>query len=160
MKANDEAIAGELIFCLWVRRRDPHAWNRAYIDGVPMFFDHHVAFDGRALVDFFELGDDGSHPPRWRVRTFDNPDEVPTTRGERDVARPIALEVGLHRVKSLSTFDAGLDTAAEHIEEMDGAWIAEQVEFSGAPRAVYDLLERSRAELPTAMKRLRATLFA
>jgi hypothetical protein len=34
---NDSAIAGELAFCLWVRRRDPHAWNRAYVTGIPIF---------------------------------------------------------------------------------------------------------------------------
>jgi hypothetical protein len=37
------AAAGELVFSVWVRRRDAHLYNRAYVEDVPMFFDHHVA---------------------------------------------------------------------------------------------------------------------
>src|SRR5438067_1264101 len=40
----DSAIAGELVFSTWIRRRDAHAWNRTYVSGVPIFFDHHIAF--------------------------------------------------------------------------------------------------------------------
>src|SRR5262249_37808353 len=64
----DSATAGELVFSLWVRRRDAHAENRGYNpDGIPVFFDFDLAFcmDGRSteLQDFFSYtgpGDAGA----------------------------------------------------------------------------------------------------
>jgi hypothetical protein len=42
----DTATAGELVFSLWVRRRDAHSHNRAYTpDGLPVFFDLHASLD-------------------------------------------------------------------------------------------------------------------
>lgn len=36
----DSAMAGEFVFSLWVRRRDPDHYNRAYTkEGIPVFFD-------------------------------------------------------------------------------------------------------------------------
>lgn len=40
----DRAVASELVYSLWIRRRDTHAANRAYINCVPVFFDHQTAF--------------------------------------------------------------------------------------------------------------------
>lgn len=45
LKSLDEAVAGELVFSLWIRRRDTHVNNRVYnTDGIPIFFDFDVAF--------------------------------------------------------------------------------------------------------------------
>jgi hypothetical protein len=32
----DAAIASELVFSVWIRRRDAHPWNRVYVAGVPI----------------------------------------------------------------------------------------------------------------------------
>jgi hypothetical protein len=79
-------IAGELVFSLWVRRRDAHPWNRAYVGGVPGFFDHHTAFgaeaDNVSLDGFFREGDNAGFTSRWRARILPE-GELPTTAGER-----------------------------------------------------------------------------
>lgn len=46
----NSAVASELVFSLWIRRRDAHTANRGYIDGIPVFFDHQTAQIGRAHV--------------------------------------------------------------------------------------------------------------
>jgi hypothetical protein len=160
IRHNDNAVAAELVFCLWVRRRDPHAWNRVYVQGVPMFFDQHVSFDQRPLDEFFVMGPDGSHPPRWRVRTFETSEGAPFTQGERDAARPLAHEIGLHRVRSVTAFNEAFDATADHIEKLDADWISHQVQIAGAPAGLPTFLERTRAELPAAIARLRGTLYA
>jgi hypothetical protein len=159
VKDNDAAIAGELAFCLWVRRRDPHAWNRVYVGGVPVFFDQHVAFNTRSLDEFFEPGGDGSHPSRWRVRTFPTADFVPTTQGERDAARPIASEIGLHRVHNQDDFQRGFDDALTHIAGLEPGWVTEQVSESGAPSDTAAFLHDTQAAMPRASQRLLAVLF-
>jgi hypothetical protein len=159
VKDNDAAIAGELAFCLWVRRRDPHAWNRVYIGGVPIFFDQHVAFDTRSLDEFFEPGGDGSYPSRWRVRTFPSADFVPSTQGERDAARPIAWEIGLHRVRNQDDFKRSFDAALTHIADLEPGWVAEQVRESGVPSDIAAFLQHTRAEMLQATERLFAVLF-
>lgn len=66
----NEAVAGELVFSLWIRRRDAHFNNRAYIGGVPMFFDHHIAFGAEEHL----IGDEGffnSECKSWRVKLTD-----------------------------------------------------------------------------------------
>lgn len=67
-----EAAAGELAFSLWIRRRDAHVNNRSYIGGVPMFFDHHIAFLAEKNQDkeVLRTEDDfyTQEPRNWRIR--------------------------------------------------------------------------------------------
>jgi hypothetical protein len=53
----DSAVAGELVFSLWVRRRDPDVWNRTYVEpGIPVFYDLTASLDDDpALVDAREF---------------------------------------------------------------------------------------------------------
>jgi hypothetical protein len=156
---NDAAIAAELVFCLWVRRRDPHAWNRAYVRGVPVFFDQHVAFDDRSLEDFFETGD-ASHPPHWRVCEFPH-DYVPTTLAERDTYRTFDQQSGIsiQRVHDIGAFEAAFATAIATIIDLSDDWLAQQAQLANAPVPLTDQLIRTRRELPIAADRLRQTLF-
>jgi len=70
----DDAIASEIVFSSWIRRRDAHAANRAFVGGIPMFFDFHIAF-GCEEGDFFRKGSDpgscsgpdGGYVGNWRL---------------------------------------------------------------------------------------------
>jgi hypothetical protein len=65
------AAAGELVFSLWVRRRDAHLYNRAYVENVPIFFDHHVALGMESysvnIEEFFRT-DNHSYAGNWHVQ--------------------------------------------------------------------------------------------
>lgn len=72
-KTPDQAVARELVYSTWIRRRDTHADNRVYVEGVPIFFDHHVAFlaepHNAEIANFFNLQPpDYGHAGAWRVR--------------------------------------------------------------------------------------------
>jgi len=114
----DQAIAAELAFSVWIRRRDAHPWNRAYVSGIPIFFDHHIAFGAEAenneINSFFRSGGDGGYTGRWRVRTVP-PSEQPTTQGERVSS---GGQMAIHRVHDLSAFDTHISRAAENIEQI------------------------------------------
>jgi len=158
VKDNDRAIAHELAFSLWIRRRDPHPWNRVYVKGVPIFFDQHVSFDQRPFDDFFNVGDDGSRPSRWRVRPFLS-GEGPTTATEREFARADASEIIINRVRIVHDFERHFADAVEHIASLDAGWIAKQVEDSTAPRDIGLFLEHTRTQMPMASERLLGVLF-
>jgi hypothetical protein len=65
LKAMDEAVASELVYTTWIRRRDAYVANMGYVDGVPMFFDHHIAFDeygeAQTASEFFRRHDNGGY---------------------------------------------------------------------------------------------------
>lgn len=73
-KTAEEAVAAELLFSIWTRRRDAHVRNRVYLDGIPIFYDHGVAF----LVDhekhkahitvFSREASDYGQPSYWRIK--------------------------------------------------------------------------------------------
>lgn len=71
-KSLEEAVAMELVYSVWIRRRDAHVDNRVYVSGIPVFYDYHVAFLGEPdLADinvFFSQLSDYGRAGRWRVR--------------------------------------------------------------------------------------------
>jgi len=157
----DKAIAGELVFSLWVRRRDAHPWNRAYVTGVPGFFDHHIAFGAedhnRSLDGFFRDGGDAGYVSRWRARAISE-GEVPTTGGER---RLEPTEFAIHRVRSLDALDAHMEAAANRIARFGQIELVALALRSGAPEpdSVAQFLAMTRDELPKAVQRLRRILY-
>jgi hypothetical protein len=157
----DRATAAELVFSLWVRRRDAHAWNRAYVDGVPAFFDHHIAFGAEEANDsldgFFRDGGDVGYVSRWRVRALPEGERL-ATAGERRLGLG-ALAV--HRVHDLEAFDAHLDAAAGRIAGFREEDLCAHARDAGAPEPerVGRFLLRSQDELPEALRRLRGYLY-
>jgi len=155
LRDNDAAIAAELAFSLWVRRRDAHAWNRAYVHGVPGFFDHHAAFDAEieneSLDSFLRPGDNAGYAGNWRLRPL-AVGEVPTTLGER---RADHRALAIHRVHSRDAFDRALRTAAVRIQNVSSDAIRASTVEAGAPESsgVAELLIHWRDELPDALAR-------
>jgi hypothetical protein len=155
----DDALARELVFSLWIRRRDAHAWNRVYVAGVPVFFDSHIAFGVEPnhvpLDGFFEMGCDDGYAGRWRTRVLGQ-DETPTTNGERALPQGEAA----HRVRDLVAFDRYLGHAAQRIGEFSDSELRAEAWASGVPNAreVASLLGRTRDELNEGVERLRIVL--
>src|SRR3989344_208553 len=73
-KTLEEAVATELVYSVWVRRRDAHTENRVYVKGIPIFFDFHVAFLGEPNLSdinvFFSQTEDYGRAGLWRVKTW------------------------------------------------------------------------------------------
>jgi len=153
----DQAIAGELAYSVWIRRRDPSAWNRVYVDGVPIFFDHHIAFgneaDHRSLAGFLTPGSDGGYASQWRLREL-RQEEVPTTTSER----ALPLHIAVQRVRSRGAFDRHLHDAVRRILAVTDPELEKVVKASGAPTIVALRLAQWRDELPQAIEQLRPIL--
>jgi hypothetical protein len=87
----EAALGGELCFSLWVRRRDPHVWNRAFTtDGLPVFFDLHATLDFepelRDLDQFF-ANDLAGYGGSWRVHVNEDlPTITRAARTNRDIS--------------------------------------------------------------------------
>lgn len=75
-KTIEEAVAAELVYSVWIRRRDAHIDNRTYVKGIPIFFDFHIAFLGEsALIDinvFFSQTQDYGRAGLWRVKVWND----------------------------------------------------------------------------------------
>lgn len=106
IKNIDKAVATELIFSLWTRRRDTHSYNRVYSDkfNVPIFFDHQTAFLGEQdLQDikvFFDPNQNGAgYASTWRIRTKDN--QLLTTKYVRDYEKKSEYPLTIHFVNDI-----------------------------------------------------------
>lgn len=75
-KTVEEAVAAELVYSVWIRRRDAHIDNRIYVKGIPIFFDFHISFLGEAELAniniFFSQTQDHGRAGLWRVKVWNN----------------------------------------------------------------------------------------
>jgi hypothetical protein len=130
----DRAIAGELVFSMWIRRRDAHPWNRGYVSGLPIFFDHHIAFGAEAanlqISSFFRTGDDGGYAGRWRVRALPF-SEVPTTAGEREFS---GGKMAIHRVRDLPRLDSVLAESVARVRTFRRSELLQLAQASRVPQ--------------------------
>lgn len=154
----DEAAAAEMVFSLWIRRRDAHAHNRVYVAGIPAFFDHGSAFRRIDLDTFFGEDLDAGYPSRWRVEpTAGNPDTESVRR------RTVATGMAVHPIRDLDHFDVQLDRwvgmLAMATPEALSALVAAAGFTGPAVARLTRTLVRSRDELPEAVARLRTTVF-
>lgn len=106
-KTPEEAVATELVYSTWIRRRDTHVHNRAYtyIGGIPIFFDFQTAFLGeKELADikifFSEPPVDYGRASAWRVR--ESPNIITTSQARAGDNR-------VHYVRDLSVFKKQID---------------------------------------------------
>lgn len=156
----DQAIAAELAFSVWIRRRDAHPWNRAYVSGVPIFFDHHIAFGAEAenfaISSFFRSGQDGGYSGRWRVRALP-PSETPTTEGERAFS---GLQLAIHRVRDLSAFDEHLSEAVERIRQTTELELLEAADAArcGNSKDIASFLIETQDSIDAALIHLRSVV--
>jgi len=105
IKELEEAVAMELVFSLWIMRRDTHARNREYVeDRIPIFFDHGTSFlrepTSQDIEKFFQRSGEG-HAGSWRV--------VERSGGSITTAQAREKNVDFHYVNNLSKFEQVLD---------------------------------------------------
>ena len=83
-KTLEKAVATELVYSVWIRRRDTHSMNRVYLEGIPIFFDHQTAFLGEPgdahSTMFFRHNPDHGHPAFWRIKVIPNSEKMDTLR--------------------------------------------------------------------------------
>ena len=160
IKALDEAVAAELVFSMWIRRRDTHAFNRVYVDGVPVFFDHHIAFGmvepmNRSPRWFFRGGPDGGYVSRWRVTSTDDSPAIHTL-----AIRHFNKETNhaVHPVDDVAGFPARLMEWSDRIGDRDLRGLEESVALAGydgtEAAQISHLLRTSQRALPAMVGRV------
>lgn len=160
IKELDAAVAGELVFSIWIRRRDAHAYNRAYIQGVPIFFDHHAAFlFEEALRDidkFFSTVGPG-HAGSWRVKEIVAGEKINTMS-----MRSNSNWGGLHFIHSSESFKWNTEKFVDKIKSDRRDWknLAIKAGFEGQElSSAIQFLEASRSTLSNDAKRLLNIVF-
>lgn len=111
-KTLEEAVAMELVYSIWIRRRDTHAKNRAYLSGIPIFFDHQTAFlgdHGLEDINYFFHGQGEGHAGSWRVKEAS---EVITTQ----IAR--SRRIDTHWVHNIDIFKEFLELSKRKIRSL------------------------------------------
>lgn len=115
-KTIEKAVAMELAYSTWIRRRDTHVDNRIYISGIPIFFDHQTAFLSESkyahTTAFLRFNPDYGHPFFWRVKQISG---VMTTERARGVNRQ--EDKAYHYVNNLDLFKDELDHAEKTLVE-------------------------------------------
>jgi hypothetical protein len=159
----DEAVASELVFSLWIRRRDTHAFNRVYVDGIPVFFDFNAAFDAEVINadpdGFFRAGNLG-FVQSWRV--------VPAEELVRDTDQVRHLgnarSLALHVIHDTEVLYDHLDAWVAAIREMKDETIVRALEEARISQErcsrIRELLRRSQDVLPQMASRLQPILGA
>lgn len=115
----EKAVATELVYSIWIRRRDTHADNRVYVNGIPVFFDHHVGFLGE--------------PEQASIATFFNP--VPASYGHagawrikerQDIVATLEARTGnkaFHYVRDQNSFKRQIEDAKTALtNSLDSGW--------------------------------------
>lgn len=164
LKTLDDAVAAELVFSLWIRRRDTHAFNRVYVDGVPVFFDHHIAFGvaepmNRSLRGFFRDGPDGGYVSRWRITPIEDAGPI-ATMPVRRVNR--AANCAIHPVVDPDGFTMRLEEWVDRIGGRDLSDLERVAAIAGYDgielNQVCHLLRASQRALPAMVGRVCSTV--
>jgi len=160
----NEAVASELVFSLWIRRRDTHAANRAYISSVPVFFDHQTAFLGEPHLGdpnlFFHRGRDAGHAGRWRVEVIRH-ETIISTSEIRQIGW--ARDIALHFVRDLSRFNNCVKDAVERVQRQNREEWFQAARTAGYSETRADeittFLEKNCTELDVAVEKMRTVIF-
>lgn len=126
----ERAVARELVYSVWIRRRDTHVDNRVYVDGVPIFFDHHIAFLADPAfahsTSFFKTAKDYGYPLHWRVKKIS---------GKMDTIRartvPNEHEKAYHYVNDVAQFKDELQFAEEEMKKISSSNVRQAISDCG-----------------------------
>ena len=118
----DKAVAYELVFSIWIRRRDTHTFNRVYtLSGLPVFFDHQTAFLGEPYltdINYFfnsNLDRDG-YASMWTVVVKDSSTIISTSKAQEyeTSERPKTV----HFINAWDSFEDYVIEAVKYIKNM------------------------------------------
>ncbi|MBS0234583.1 MAG: hypothetical protein JSR99_13980 [Proteobacteria bacterium] len=141
------AVAAELVFSLWIRRRDAHNCNRVFVNGVPMFFDFGAALDvqpGTPKASFFRAGPDSGYVGNWRLWRVPECHVVQTVEIRAfERGKPITL----HPVHNLRAFWAAAENYVRVIQSYTDIAIERAINACGynsaeAEKLLVDLLQQ------------------
>lgn len=160
----NRAVASEIVFSLWIRRRDTHAANRAYIDCIPVFFDHQTAFLGEPRLSdinvFFELGRDAGYAGRWRVELVNTESIISTTEMRR---MGLERDIALHLVRDYLNFNNCIEEVAQHVRSDSPRRWRQAARTAGYSKAhaeeITAFLERNRGALGAEIEKMRKVIF-
>ena len=134
----NSAMASELVFSMWIRRRDAHSCNRSFTAGVPVFYDHEVAFLGernlRKIGNFFRTGPDPGYAGLWRLERVPAHDYSTISLRQKERERFSGDQAGRHvylPIHDKTRFAAELDNARDQIKALPAAVITSSVRKAG-----------------------------
>lgn len=160
----EKAVATELVYSIWIRRRDTHSLNRVYLDGIPVFFDHETAF----LADpqwahstmFFRDNPDYGHPGFWRVKTMP-PSEKMETMKARNTHN--GNDRAHHYVYSLDEFKKEIVKAEESVKNLAISDLKQTITDAGFNQVEADhinnFLNNNLLTLPNDIKQMNEIIF-
>lgn len=158
------AAASELVFSLWVRRRDTHAANRAYVDGVPVFFDHQTGFLAEPELEdvdyFFSKGIKAGYGSKWRVELVGS-ERVITTKEQRRIG--LERNVDHHSIADLSSFCDSIRATADFLKEQDSTIWLKAIRAACFERheseEILAFLERNRHQIDADIEKMYEVIF-
>lgn len=166
LRSLNASAAAELIYSLWIRRRDAHAYNRVFVHGLPVFFDHLSGLLGEPrladLDQFLMAGPDGGHAGWWRLRELERggiPDILKLRQLESNSFAADAPDRAVaHVVSNKQQLPRLLRKVARHIYSISQEHIYEFSREAGLTanhsRDIAAFLGHSSASLETALDRL------
>jgi hypothetical protein len=167
LKDPDQALAYELVFSMWVRRRDAHAFNRIYKFGVPIFYDSGTAFLGEPrLADldrFFGPPQNSGWPGSWRITKGSHADLDTQLLRDREVAQfrsdaPTILLPVLDRPR----FFEALESCKSRIAKLEDRDLREKIGGAGFSSQegihILEFLIQTRSQMNDGLRRLRRVL--
>lgn len=165
----DSAVAAELVFSLWIRRRDAHSYNRSFVKGVPVFYDPGTAFWGEkdliSINRFFRVGPDPGFAGLWRLK-IDSAQTVSTATWRRqERARFTAGRgepVNLLPIHERARFMEELNAARDRIKSLRPEFLRSGVRKAGyrflEAAAVYGFLRFTQWTIDRDLVRLKSIL--
>ena len=165
------AVASELVFSVWIRRRDTHAANRAYVEEIPVFFDHQTAFGADQSIspvdNFFHDGEESDFrleragtASSCRVRLMNERARI-CTQDARQLGR--SEDKAIHFVTDADLFKTNMQTSIKQLHNLDQNLWHQTAEDAGytANRA-HDIalfLEKNRTSINTDIRIMEAVVF-
>jgi hypothetical protein len=127
----DEAVAAEFAFSLLIKRRDLHAFNRAYVNGLPVFFDCASAFPEAeadcSLDNFFQSTNSDIDLLDWKVWSPDENFSVDTINSRTSWQNGCKGLI----VNNEETFKEKLVSKIQHFSSLSSSDIQESIQESG-----------------------------
>lgn len=158
IKNLDQAVATELVYSLWIRRRDSHSYNRAYSYELPIFFDHQIAFLGEPEmedIDKFFHNPSPGYPGAWRIK--EKHFEL-TTESVRYYEKNINYPFSVHFVNNIRKCESFISKAVDYIKKLKIESIHNEIIDSGFNgdeiEKVYEFLKKNKSNIESETNKL------
>ena len=164
----NKAVATELIFSLWIRRRDTHAHNRIYNNGIPIFFDHQTGFLGEeSLSDINYFFTKNKNKPgragTWRIKEISNHSELKNkVINKRIRKKEKDKTLTFHYITDIKDFEKQLNNTINYIQNID--WnLRTKIKKAGfsnsEQKEIYKFLKNNMRSLKKDTQRMKKVLY-